>query len=607
MRSIHLRRAGRPAVGALLAFGLSLSSAVLAGTSDATPQRLRSAPLASTDLPTARLVIKYRSGVVATTAADRAMVHRSAQDVASRAGRQLQWLRTAALGVHVMALDQPLPIAEVRRLANDIAASDPSVLYAEPDRIWKPQFVPNDTQYGQQWQYFEPTAGINLPSAWDKSTGAGVVVGVVDTGYRPHADLAANILPGYDFIGAAPMANDGDGRDNDPRDPGDAAAAGECPDGSPAADEPSSWHGTHVAGTIAAVTNNGRGVAGVAFNSKVVPVRVLGKCGGYMSDVADGIIWASGGAVAGAPANANPARVINVSLGGGGECDNTTQAAIDSARSRRTVVVAASGNSNDNVANFTPANCKGVIAVTAVDRRGDRAYYANLGALVALAGPGGDLRSSAANGILSTLNAGANAPGADNYAYYQGTSMAAPHVTGVVALMLSRNPSLSPDDVLSRLKASARPFAGVCPLCGAGLVDANAAVDAAAAGAPPLTPSVVAEAEPNDSLANAQSVALGASIQGTISGRSDTDIYKVSVPGGARMTAQLTPNSSSDYDLYVYDSSAQLIASSDLGQGQLDEVSIQNTDASPVTYYVRVYYYRGGTGSTDGLYKLTIQ
>jgi len=337
MRSIHQRRIGRQAaIGALLAFSSSLPLTAYAGTPYAIPERLPSAPLVSTELPTARLIIKYRSGVAAATAADRSLLHRSAQEAASRAGMRIQWLRTGALDAHVMALDRALPLAEVRRIARDIVASDPSVAYAEPDRIWKPQFVPNDTQYGQQWNYFDATAGINLPAAWEKSTGSGVVVAVVDTGYRPHVDLAPNILPGYDFVTETAVANDGDGRDSDARDPGDAVPAGECGN---SADEPSSWHGTHVAGTIAAVSNNGRGVAGVAFGAKVVPVRVLGKCGGYLSDIADGIVWASGGTVAGVPVNANPARVINMSLGGAGECDSTAQAAIDSARSRRTVVV----------------------------------------------------------------------------------------------------------------------------------------------------------------------------------------------------------------------------------------------------------------------------
>src|SRR5207253_2923541 len=180
---------------------------------------------------------------------------------------------------------------------------------------------------------------------------------------------------------------------------------------------------------------------------------------------------ASGGTVSGLPANTTPARVINLSLGGSGSCDTTSQNAINSARSRNTVVVVAAGNSNADAANYSPASCAGVITVAAVNRSGGRAYYSNYGAKVAVAAPGGDMRSSAANGILSTLNAGATTPGADNYAYYKGTSMATPHVAGVVALMLSRNAALTPDDVAAKLKSTARPFPASCAQCGAGIVD----------------------------------------------------------------------------------------------------------------------------------------
>src|SRR5690606_35071991 len=160
------------------------------------------------------------------------------------------------------------------------------------------------------------------------------------------------LVAGYDFISDASIAGDGNGRDSNPQDEGDW----ENP-------YPSSWHGTHVAGTIAAVTNNAKGVAGVAFGARVQPVRVLGHGRGCTSDITDAIVWASGGTVSGVPANATPAEVINMSLGGGGYCSSTYQNAINSAVSRGTVVVVAAGNSNANVANFTPASCSNVIAV----------------------------------------------------------------------------------------------------------------------------------------------------------------------------------------------------------------------------------------------------
>ena len=299
-------------------------------------------------------------------------------------------LRTTALGSQVLKVDRRLSLAEATKLAADIAASDPNVEYAEPDRMMRELFTPNDTRYNEQWHYFEATGGINAPAAWDKSTGSGVVVGVVDTGYRPHADLAANILPGYDFISDTFVANDGNGRDSSALDPGDWINPGECGPGDPAAFEASSWHGTHVAGTIAALTNNSNGVAGIAFNAKVVPARVLGKCGGFTSDIADAIIWVTGGTVSGVPANANPAKVVSISLGGSGACDTTTQSAINSARSRGASVIVAAGNSNANASNFSPANCSGVVTVAAVGRNGGKAFVLpNFGATVEIAAPGG--------------------------------------------------------------------------------------------------------------------------------------------------------------------------------------------------------------------------
>jgi serine protease len=291
--------------------------------------------------------------------------------------------------------------------------------------------------------------GINAPAARERASGAGIVVAVIDTGYRPHADLAGQILPGYDFISTASVANDGNGRDADASDPGDAVRAGEC-GGQPAQDQDASWHGTHVAGTIAALTNNGGGVAGAAHGAKILPVRVPGKCGGYTSDIADGIIRASGGTVSGVPANAHRARVLNLSLGGA--CGSTTQNAIDSARSRGTVVVVAAGNANVDAGGTTPANCQGVVAVAATNRAGGKASYSNIGSVVDPAAPGGD----SGGYILSTINTGTTAPAGDGYAYYAGTSMATPHVAGTAALMLSKNGALTADEVEARLKGLRR-------------------------------------------------------------------------------------------------------------------------------------------------------
>ncbi|MEY8878899.1 MAG: S8 family peptidase, partial [Leptothrix sp. (in: b-proteobacteria)] len=418
---------------------------------------------------TDRLIVKYRSRTGATTLDAAALT--SARVAGNRAGVQLSHLRRTDLGAHVLRVNRRLSLAAMRQMAADLKAGDPDVEYAEPDRLAQIQMTPTDPAYSLQWTYSEATAGLNLPAAWDKSTGAGVVVAVIDTGYRPHSDLAANLLPGYDFITDLVVANDGSARDADASDPGDAAAAGEC--GTGAAATASSWHGTHVAGTLAAVAGNGMGGVGVAFGAKVLPLRVLGKCGGYTSDIADAIVWASGGAVTGVPANPTPARVINLSLSGAGACDVTTQTAINSARSRNTVLVVAAGNANSDAVNFFPANCAGVITVGAVGRSGARAYYSNYGSNVDVSAPGGDMSVNLVDGVFSTLDAGSGAPVGDSYGFYQGTSMAAPHVAGVVALMLARNPALTPDEVETRLKASVRALPQPCTLgCGSGLVDA---------------------------------------------------------------------------------------------------------------------------------------
>ena len=524
---------------------------------------------------TDRIIVKYRDGG-AISALTQAQQARGTDAPAARLGVALDRVRTTALGSQVLRVDRRLSLAEAQRLAADIAASDPNVEYAEPDRIMRHTFTPNDTRYNEQWHYFESAGGINAPLAWDKATGAGVVVAVIDTGSRPHADLAANLLPGYDFIGDTFVANDGNGRDSDASDPGDWINAGECGPGDPATFEASSWHGTHVAGTIAAVTNNANGVAGVAFGAKVVPARVLGKCGGYTSDIADAIVWTSGGTVSGVPANANPAKVLSISLGGGGSCDATTQSAINSARSRGASVVVAAGNSNANASNFSPANCTGVVTVAAVGRNGGKASYSNFGATVEVAAPGG---SGGANSVLSTLNSGSTTPGSDNYALYNGTSMATPHVSGVVALMLQAKSSLTPDQVTSILQSTARAFPATCSQCGSGIVNANAAVDAALGTVPPVDPpGTVAEVEPNNSRSASQLVATdNSTVAGVIGSTSDNDYYRVSLPAGRTLVSTLVPNASSDYDLYVYNSNGTLIGSSENGTGATDVVSVTNS------------------------------
>ncbi|MEW2422133.1 S8 family serine peptidase [Streptomyces nigra] len=466
----------------------AVSATLLAGaTTVAVAQE--PAPPASTAVPTARteaapgtpaerLIVGYESGAAEAKSDKAAKADAAAKG--KKAGEDLGFARRLGSGAALVDLGDDVTTKDV----GDVVAayqSDPQVAYVVPDRLNKPQATPNDTEYAKQWDLFETTAGMRVPGAWDVATGTGVTVAVIDTGYVSHSDLAANIVAGYDFISDATVANDGNGRDSNPADPGDWTAANECQSGDPAYG--SSWHGTHVAGTIAAVTNNGKGVAGIAYGAKVSPLRVLGKCGGYDSDIIDAITWASGGTVSGVPANANVAKVINMSLGGGGSCTTATQSAINAAVSRGTTVVVAAGNSNANAANYSPASCANVISVAAADRQGNRSYYSNYGTVVDIAAPGGETNSVTADGILSTLNSGAQGPSGENYAYYQGTSMAAPHIAGLAALMKSANASLTPAQIESAIKTNARTLPGTCSGgCGAGLADATKTVQAVSGG-----------------------------------------------------------------------------------------------------------------------------
>jgi serine protease len=554
---------------------------------------------------TDRLIVKYKDGKgqSAVAAARQAILDRAGKHF----GAAMHAMRTTATGAHVFQMDHSLTLAQARQLAAELQASDSNIEYAEPDRIMTAMATPTDPYYASyQWDLFETAGGINAPAAWDKSTGAGINVAVIDTGYLPHADLSGQILQGYDFITNTTIANDGNGRDTDASDPGDWTTAGQCSAGVPAANENSSWHGTHVAGTIAARANNGIGVAGIAYNAKIVPARVLGRCGGYTSDIADAMIWSSGGAVSGVPANANPARVLNLSLGGSGSCDTTTQNAINSARSRGAVVVVAAGNSNVDASTASPANCAGVISVAAVGRTGGKASYSNYGSSVTIAAPGGD----SGNGILSTWNTGTTTPGADGYAYMMGTSMATPHVAGVVALMLAANPNLTPDDVASKLKSTARAFPAACSGCGAGIVNAAAAVAAATStsgGGLMTVGATMSETESNNTISSANPVATsGTTVNGVMNNNTDSDFFLVQLPAGKTLTSTMTPNSSSDYDLYVYNSSGSQLTSSTNSSGLVDSAKFSNTGASTMPIYVRVIYYGGGTGATSGKYALKL-
>ncbi|MCF7500919.1 S8 family peptidase [Pseudoalteromonas sp. L1] len=592
------------------AIALSLTAVFGTTAAMAAPNQMLSPSMADTDAKLqgqndfgTQFIIKYKNSstdMTTMSAAEQtpAMMNQRAQSFVKNFSSQkglakAQYVRAMAMSNHhVMRADKKLSANEAQAFMQEVMATG-NVEYIEIDQILQPFATPNDPRYSDQWHYYEQAGGLNLPTAWDSATGSGVTVAVLDTGYRPHVDLNPNLLPGYDMITRLSMANDGGGRDSDARDPGDAVVRGECGvdrngDPSPKADRNSSWHGTHVAGTVAAVTNNGEGVAGVAYDAKVVPVRVLGKCGGLTSDIADGIIWASGGSVSGVPANANPADVINMSLGGGGACSSTTQNAINQARNNGAVVIIAAGNSNDNSANYNPGNCNGVVNVASVGRNGGRAYYSNFGSNIDVAAPGG--AQSFANdseGVLSTHNSGANGPSSDSYHFTQGTSMAAPHVAGVAALIKQKKPSATPDEIESILKSTTRSFPATCNNCGTGIVDAAAAVAAASGSTQPPTT--------GNELQNGQALT---SLSGAANSKT---YYTMEVPAGATSVTFTISGGTGDADLYVRAGSAPTTTTYDCRpyeSGNNEVCSISNPTAG--TYHVMLNGYSAYSGVTLG-------
>lgn len=431
-------------------------------------------------LPTDQVIIKYKAGTDAFLAPT---IEHQMQRLDNAGGVHLRYFRAMSNGSQVLKLPSRSPLQQVYDLANKLE-NLPEVEYAEPDRLLQPALTPNDPQYGSQWDLWD-TWGINAPTAWDITTGSSsVVVADVDTGITNHVDLSGRTVPGYDFINNAQIANDGNGRDSDPSDPGDWVTFAESNNPSSifygCSVDDSSWHGTHTAGTIGAAGNNSTGITGINWTSKILPIRVLGKCGGYNSDIVDGMRWAAGLSVPGVPPNPNPAKVLNLSLGGMGTCSTSFQTAIDQITAAGAVVVVAAGNSGSDAGDFEPANCNNVISVAATGQSGSLAYYSNYGPSVKVSAPGGDMTID--TGILSTINTGATVPVSDTYGYYQGTSMATPHVTGVVSLMFSLDPALTPSQVLQIIQSTAKAFPGgsTCDtaICGAGIVDAGAAIQA---------------------------------------------------------------------------------------------------------------------------------
>ena len=411
--------------------------------------------------------------------------------------------------------DVEYAVVDQRRKALEVTPSDPLFASGQSSPY------PTDGQWYAHTADATLVSAINAPAAWARSTGSSsVVVAVVDTGVRyDHADLAAKLLPGYNFISEAAIAGNSVGRSSDASDLGDYLTSSEISANSSvfsgcSASSTSSWHGTVVSGIIGADTNNGVGVAGVGWNVKILPVRVLGKCGGYDSDIIAGMRWAAGLSVSGAPTNTTPAKVINLSLGATGTCSQAYLDAVSEITTAGALVVAAAGN--ESTTTGTPANCTGVVGVAALRHVGTKAGYSSLGSAVTISAPGGNCVNSTDSctySFVSTTNSGTTTPvtHANGGSVYTdandseiGTSFSAPLVSATAALMVSAQPSLTPAQIITLLKSSARAFpttggtsgTSTCTTprsssstqyecycttstCGAGMLDAGAAVAAA--------------------------------------------------------------------------------------------------------------------------------
>lgn len=544
---------------------LAAVCALLAPMTLRAPEAQAATPAVSAAMPaTARVIVKFKSDApVLRRQALSADAETAAQTLADRAQALSQ--RTGLALKSGAAVSDRMQVVFAQGISSaQLAArlaTESDVEYAVVDQRRRRFAVPNDPLYtavagngpaSGQWYLRPPSvatpSGINAEGAWDVTTGtSSVVVAVLDTGVRfDHPDLAGKLHAGYDFIADVPTANDGNGRDADASDPGDWVTQAEVDQaGGPFEDcdvEDSSWHGTQVGGIVGAATHNGIGMASVGRNVMVLPVRVLGKCGGYDSDIIAGMRWAAGLSVPGVPANPTPARVLNLSLGGEGACDgsNGYRDAVTAVTAAGAVVVASAGNSAGHAVSL-PANCSGVIGVTGLRHAGTKVGFSDLGPEVTISAPGGNCVNIGANDpclfpILTTSNAGTTTPVAgsaiytDSFDISVGTSFSAPLVAGAAALVLATAPSLLPAEVRDVLRNTARPFPTTggdngdgtpvpqctapqvdsngdpidqlqcyctTTTCGAGMLDVAAAVQAAATVAAPTVPLVAGSANPS--------------------------------------------------------------------------------------------------------------
>ncbi len=574
--------------------GMALIAApcVSAASGGATELNLvrHSPPAAATqhvgDVP--QLIVKLRAGADSQTqlrtAEDLQTPATRIEALAARRGLELDAQRSITPRVHVLNVQSTVAGQTVDQVLAQLR-TDPDVEYAVVDqRRYIQAMTPNDPLYSEQW-YLQAVsaaapAALDATDAWSTTTGSSsVIIADIDTGVRPdHPDLAGKLVAGYCFISDTFVANNSTCPGPDDSDPGDWVTSSDISnhpsDCGGASTGYSSWHGTRVAGILGTASNNAIGIAGVTWDPQILPVRALGKCGGTDSDIITAMLWAAGIEVTvngQQLTNPNPARIINLSLGGSGSCPASYQDAINQILADGVIIVASAGNETGAVA--APANCPGVIAVAGAREDGTKVGYSSFGSQVAVSAPAGNCINSGTQQpclytITTTTNLGIEGPGANDYTgeyscypdstgggspgsypncsiaanqyrdYNVGTSFSAPLVSGIAALMASVNGNLSPSEIAARVKASATAFPQssldtspqppACPstnsggqcictndgkTCGAGLANASVAVAQA------LRP-IAAVAVPAPSFNAGQNVEL----QGNGSAAADGDV-----------------------------------------------------------------------------------
>jgi serine protease len=447
---------------------------------------VRTHPHGSTANPLHAVIVKFRAVSHAVQGAQVRAARDRIVPLMARTGLTLRAARPITDLLQVIRV-QPAVAGEPIAATLERLRVDPEVEYAELDQRRYPHATtPNDALFSEQWYLLQSSAttpsAVGAVTAWDTTTGStGIVIADLDTGVRfEHPDLqwagsGGRLLPGYTFISDTFVANDGDAQDTDASDPGDwvtqaDSSQPECanlPTGS-TFPIPSSWHGTRVSGLLGALSNNGTGIAGVTWSAWVLPVRVLGKCGGLDSDIVTGMLWAAGIPVSGVPSNPYPARIENMSLGGKGTCPQVYADVVGQLTAKGVLVVASAGNEGGPV--DAPANCAGVAGVAGLRHAGTKVGYSSLGPQIALSAPAGNCPtgSPCTYPITTTFNQGTTTPGVDGYRDQVsnpnlGTSFSAPLVSGIAGLMLAVNGNLASAQLIARLKEGSQPFPQTSP------------------------------------------------------------------------------------------------------------------------------------------------